>query len=148
MSGAWPPWARLGGRTAARRPASSGTSTAIRAWRWDPAPAGGQGNPPYRREGPAVAEKTIDLDGPRHGPAAGRQPRALVVFLHGLGADGHDLISLAPMLAPLLPDTAFVSPHAPYAFDIAPMGRQWFSFADRHPHQNGKRSCREKRWQY
>src|SRR3546814_11585246 len=101
MSGAWPPWARLGGRTAARRPASSGTSTAIRAWRWDPAPAGGQGNPPYRREGPAVAEKTIDLDGPRHGPAAGRQPRALVVFLHGLGADGHDLISLAPELAPL-----------------------------------------------
>ncbi|HEY9549854.1 MAG TPA: dienelactone hydrolase family protein, partial [Kiloniellaceae bacterium] len=49
------------------------------------------------------------------------------------GADGHDLISLAPMLAPLLPDTAFVSPHAPYACDMAPMGRQWFSFADRDP---------------
>src|SRR3546814_4496550 len=101
MSGAWPPWARPGGRTAARRPASSGTSTAIRAWRWGPAPAGGPGNPQHRREGPAVADMLIDLEGPRHDPAEGRQPRALVVFLHGLGADGHDLISLAPMLAPL-----------------------------------------------
>src|SRR3546814_7242328 len=141
MSGAWPPWARPGGRTAARAPASSGTFTAIRAWRWGPAPAG-PGNPQHRREGPAVADMLIDLDGPRHGPAAGRQPRALVVFLHGLGADGHDHISLAPMLAPLLPDTAFVSPHAPYACAMAPMGRQWFSFADRDPGLLDRKSTR------
>jgi len=73
----------------------------------------------------------MQLDGPRHdvaGPA-----RALVVFLHGLGADGDDLISLAPLLAPLLPDTAFVSPHAPYPCDMAPMGRQWFSLQERDP---------------
>lgn len=75
----------------------------------------------------------MELDGPRHGPAPGSKARALVVFLHGLGADGDDLISLAPMLAPLLPDTAFASPHAPYPCDMAPMGKQWFSLQDRDP---------------
>lgn len=73
------------------------------------------------------------LDGPRHGPGTGTPARALVVFLHGLGADGHDLISLAPLLEPLLPGAAFVSPHAPFACDMAPMGRQWFSLRDRDP---------------
>ncbi len=73
----------------------------------------------------------MQLEGPRHDTAG--QPRALVVFLHGLGADGDDLISLAPLLAPLLPDTAFVSPHAPYPCDMAPMGRQWFSLQERDP---------------
>jgi phospholipase/carboxylesterase len=73
----------------------------------------------------------MDLDGPRHGPGQGAQ--ALVVFLHGLGADGQDLISLAPLLEPLLPGTAFVSPNAPYPCDMAPMGRQWFSLQDRDP---------------
>jgi phospholipase/carboxylesterase len=73
--------------------------------------------------------ETMELDGPRHGPGDGA--RALVVFLHGLGADGNDLISLAPLLEPLLPGSAFVSPHAPFPCDMAPMGRQWFSLQDR-----------------
>jgi phospholipase/carboxylesterase len=73
----------------------------------------------------------MELEGPHHGPE--QQARALVVFLHGLGADGNDLISLAPLLEPLLPDTAFVSPHAPFPCDMAPMGRQWFSLQDRDP---------------
>jgi phospholipase/carboxylesterase len=37
------------------------------------------------------------------------------------------------MLAPVLPDTAFASPHAPEPCDKAPMGRQWFSLQDRDP---------------
>lgn len=78
-------------------------------------------------------DTSLILDGPRHGPAPGTPARALVVFLHGLGADGHDLISLAPLLEPLLPGAAFVSPHAPFACDMAPMGRQWFSLQDRDP---------------
>lgn len=78
-------------------------------------------------------DNSLILDGPRHGPGAGAPARALVVFLHGLGADGHDLISLAPLLEPLLPGAAFVSPHAPFACDMAPMGRQWFSLQDRDP---------------
>lgn len=76
------------------------------------------------------------LDGPRHdsrAPESKGKPRALVVFLHGLGADGNDLISLAPLMAPLLPDTAFVSPHGPEPCDMSAMGRQWFSLENRDP---------------
>ena len=75
----------------------------------------------------------FDLDGPRWGPAGGGDAGQLVVFLHGLGADGNDLISLAPYFAQVLPDAAFVSPHAPFPCDMAPMGRQWFSLQDLTP---------------
>jgi phospholipase/carboxylesterase len=71
------------------------------------------------------------LEGPRFGPAAGGKPQSLVLLLHGLGADGNDLISLAPYWAQALPNTAFVSPHAPFPCDMAPYGRQWFSLQDR-----------------
>jgi len=73
----------------------------------------------------------FDLDGPRLAPASGQAPKQLVVLLHGVGADGNDLISLAPYVAQVLPDAAFVSPHAPFPYDMAPFGRQWFSLQDR-----------------
>jgi phospholipase/carboxylesterase len=66
------------------------------------------------------------LDGPRLAPAAGGAAKQLVVFLHGYGADGNDLIGLGREWARLLPHAAFVSPHAPEACGMAPMGRQWF----------------------
>jgi phospholipase/carboxylesterase len=72
------------------------------------------------------------LDGPRWGPREGA-PRQLVVLCHGLGADGHDLIDLAPYWATALPHAAFAAPDAPEQCDMAPMGRQWFSVADRTP---------------
>jgi phospholipase/carboxylesterase len=74
----------------------------------------------------------IDLDGPHFGCAAG-EAKELVILLHGLGADGSDLIALAPLFARVLPDAAFVSPHAPFPCDMAPVGRQWFSFQNRDP---------------
>ncbi len=70
----------------------------------------------------------IDLDGPAVAPAAGGPPQQLAILLHGLGADGHDLIALAPHLG--LPHAAFVSPHAPFPCDMAPVGRQWFSLRE------------------
>ncbi|MEZ5668206.1 MAG: alpha/beta fold hydrolase [Alphaproteobacteria bacterium] len=73
----------------------------------------------------------IDLEGPALAPASGGQPDALVVLLHGIGADGHDLIGLAEQWAPLLPNAAFASPHAPFASDMSPMGFQWFSLQER-----------------
>jgi phospholipase/carboxylesterase len=73
----------------------------------------------------------FELDGPRFGPAAGGKPDSLVILLHGLGADGDDLIGLAPHWAQALPNTVFVSPHAPFPCDMAPYGRQWFSLQDR-----------------
>jgi phospholipase/carboxylesterase len=76
---------------------------------------------------------TTGLDGPRWGPASGGRPRKLVVLLHGLGADGYDLIDLAPGWGQAVPEAAFVAPHAPEPCDIAPYGRQWFSVGDRTP---------------
>jgi phospholipase/carboxylesterase len=49
-----------------------------------------------------------------------------VVFLHGYGADGNDLIEIGRAWQGLLPETAFVSPHAPEPCGQAPTGRQWF----------------------
>jgi phospholipase/carboxylesterase len=49
-----------------------------------------------------------------------------VVFVHGYGADGADLLGLADALAPHLPDTAFVAPDAPQPCSGNPFGRQWF----------------------
>jgi phospholipase/carboxylesterase len=66
------------------------------------------------------------IDGPSHGPHSGGKPQQLVVLLHGYGADGDDLIGLAPVLAPLMPDAVFVAPNAPYPCDGNPMGFQWF----------------------
>jgi phospholipase/carboxylesterase len=73
------------------------------------------------------------LDGPRLGPASGGAAKSLVVFLHGYGADGNDLIDIGRHWAPELPDTAFASPHAPEPCAEAPVGRQWFGLTMRDP---------------
>jgi phospholipase/carboxylesterase len=73
-----------------------------------------------------------DLDGPRLAPRSGPAKR-LVVFLHGYGADGNDLIDIGRAWQSLLPDAAFVSPHAPEPCGQAPMGRQWFALTFRDP---------------
>lgn len=71
------------------------------------------------------------LDGPRFGPANGQAPDALVVLVHGFGADGNDLIDLAALWAEALPGALFVAPHAPEPCDGIPFGRQWFPLWDR-----------------
>ncbi len=73
------------------------------------------------------------LSGPSRPPASGSKPRRLVILLHGLGADGNDLIGLAPYWARLLPDAEFLSPNAPFPCDTAAYGYQWFSSQDRSP---------------
>ena len=78
---------------------------------------------------------TKTLDGPSLPPASGRPPKQLIVLLHGYGADGNDLIGLAPHWAPLLPEAEFLSPHAPFPCEAAPFGRQWFGFQGRAPEQ-------------
>jgi phospholipase/carboxylesterase len=74
------------------------------------------------------------LDGPRLSPRSA-SARQLVVFLHGYGADGNDLIELGRVWQPLLPQAAFVSPHAPEPCGGAPMGRQWFALTFRDPNE-------------
>lgn len=71
------------------------------------------------------------LTGPSHAPSSGGPAKQLVVLLHGVGADGNDLIGLAPHLATVMPDTEFLAPDGPFPCDMAPFGRQWFSLQDR-----------------
>ncbi len=75
----------------------------------------------------------IALAGPEAGPASGGAPDSLVVLVHGYGADGNDLIGLAPYFAEVLPNAAFVSPHAPFRCGAAPFGRQWFDVWNEDP---------------
>ena len=75
----------------------------------------------------------LSLSGPSFPPQSGGKPNRLVILLHGLGADGNDLIGLAPYWAPLLPETEFLSPNAPFPCDMAPYGYQWMSVRDPSP---------------
>lgn len=65
------------------------------------------------------------LDSGRRAAATGKAASA-VVFLHGYGADGADLLGLADPLAAHLPETAFLAPDAPERCANNPLGRQWF----------------------
>jgi phospholipase/carboxylesterase len=60
------------------------------------------------------------LTGPEAAPSSQGSAKQLVVLLHGVGADGSDLMELVPYMAPALPDAAFVAPDAPYPYDMAP----------------------------
>lgn len=73
------------------------------------------------------------LNGPRIEPR-NRTARSLVVLLHGYGASGDDLIELGHVWSRQLPDTVFVSPHAPdqLPYDEA-SGFQWFPLTFRDP---------------
>ncbi|MCV2878266.1 dienelactone hydrolase family protein [Sedimentimonas flavescens] len=68
---------------------------------------------------------TRELKVGRKAPKSGRVKSA-VVFLHGYGADGADLLGLADPLAPHLSDTLFLAPDAPEPCSGNPFGRQWF----------------------
>lgn len=65
------------------------------------------------------------LNAERRVPVSG-DTRSVVVFLHGYGANGADLLGLADPLSEHLPDTLFVAPNAPEDCAGAPMGFQWF----------------------
>lgn len=57
-------------------------------------------------------------------PANGQAPTALIVCLHGFGANLHDLAPLAPALK--LPDYQFLFPDAPLSHPGIPGGRMWY----------------------
>ena len=72
-----------------------------------------------------MALGTRTLTGPRLPPLRGEATH-LVVLAHGYGADGNDLIGLAPHWQRLMPTAAFVAPNAPEPCAGAPSGYQWF----------------------
>ena len=71
------------------------------------------------------------------GPASKARPKQLVVLVHGLSGTGQDIIVLAPVWAPALPEAVFVAPDAPELNDMSPVGRQWFSLGVIDPHKLG-----------
>jgi phospholipase/carboxylesterase len=76
------------------------------------------------------------IDGPRMTPGSGGAPKQLVIFLHGYGADGNDLMSLGQHWRSLLPNAAFMSPHAPEPCAGNPFGgRQWFGLTMSDPQE-------------
>jgi phospholipase/carboxylesterase len=74
------------------------------------------------------------LTGPRLPPRSGAA-KQLVVFLHGYGADGNDLIEIGRQWQRWMPDAAFVAPNAPELIPGQQMGRQWFALTFRDPHE-------------
>jgi phospholipase/carboxylesterase len=90
--------------------------------------------PPRTKQGSIMASDAKRLDGPRLGPASNGPAQQLVVFLHGFGANGADLIDIGYEWRSLLPHAAFTSPHAPEACPANPYGGwQWFGLTIRNP---------------
>jgi phospholipase/carboxylesterase len=72
------------------------------------------------------------LEGPRLEPC-GCTPAALVVLLHGYGANGEDLIALGDAWRGVLPEAVFVAPNAPQPIPGMPGSLQWFALTMRDP---------------
>lgn len=64
------------------------------------------------------------LDFIRVSPATKQTPKALIVTLHGWGANAQDVASLIPYIN--LPDYEFLLPNAPYPYPYAETGRAWY----------------------
>ncbi|MEP3046739.1 MAG: dienelactone hydrolase family protein [Roseibium sp.] len=80
-------------------------------------------------------DKTL-LDGPRLQPSSGGDAKRLVIFLHGYGADGADLIDLGRIWQTSLPNAAFIAPDAPEYLPFEALGgRQWFPLDKRSPEE-------------
>lgn len=84
---------------------------------------------------------TSPLDGPRLPPRSGRA-KQLVVFLHGYGADGRDLIDIGRQWQAWLPDAAFAAPDAPERCVQSGTGRQWFELTLRDPSERWRGVCK------
>ena len=69
---------------------------------------------------------TRELHSARKAPKSGKTATSAVIFLHGYGADGADLLGLADPLSQHMRDTVFLAPNAPEPCVNNPMGFQWF----------------------
>ena len=69
------------------------------------------------------------LDGAHIAPRSGKA-KQMVIFLHGYGANGDDLLNIGEEWAAELPDAVFIAPNAPDICEASPMGYQWFSIRE------------------
>ena len=65
------------------------------------------------------------LSGPVKNSITGKTNK-VVIFFHGYGADGNDLISLSDSFINTLPDAVYYSPNAPEKCEMGGLGYQWF----------------------
>ena len=65
------------------------------------------------------------LSGPVKNSISGKTNK-VVIFFHGYGADGNDLISLSDAFNKTLPNAIFYSPNAPEKCEMGGFGYQWF----------------------
>jgi len=86
-----------------------------------------------------------ELQSVNWGPAA-KPAQGLVVLCHGVGANGRDLIGLAPHWGASLPHLAFTAPDAPEPYAQAPVGRQWYDLTDRTPARMEAGAARARPW--
>jgi phospholipase/carboxylesterase len=61
-------------------------------------------------------------------PAPAQPPQALLVMLHGWGANAQDVAALASYLD--LPNFQCFFPNAPFPFPYAPQGRMWYDLPE------------------
>jgi phospholipase/carboxylesterase len=61
-------------------------------------------------------------------PSTSQPPTALIVCLHGWGANAEDVASLFPFFQ--LPDCQFIFPHAPFPHAYSPIGKQWYDLRE------------------
>ncbi len=67
-------------------------------------------------------------------PLSGEKPKKLIIFLHGYGSSGEDLIGLTREFERQIPSAHFISPNAPFSFNHAfGEGYQWFGLDDYNP---------------
>lgn len=71
------------------------------------------------------------LSGPEIKPANGGKPKKIMIMLHGVGANGDNLISLANFFQTDFPDMLFIAPNGPEKFSEGFGGYQWFTYWDR-----------------
>ena len=76
---------------------------------------------------------TSVLTGPHLSPKSGTRPKNLVLFLHGYGSNGDDLLELGKQWSTTLPATEFFAPNGIETCEINALGYQWFGLRDFSP---------------
>ncbi|MFT6332476.1 MAG: phospholipase/carboxylesterase [Lentimonas sp.] len=68
-------------------------------------------------------------------PLSKQKPKKLIIFLHGYGSSGDNLIGLSKEFEKAAPDAHFISPNAPFSLNYPMMmgGYQWFPLDNRDP---------------
>ncbi len=75
----------------------------------------------------------LSLQGQTYIPPSSEPVSRMVIFLHGYGASGDNLLGISHYWQEILPGTVFAAPNGPEACDVNPLGYQWFGLPDFSP---------------